>query len=306
MGKQNIHPTAIIEKGARIGSGVTVEPYAVVKAGVTLEDGVIIKSHAYIDGNTLIGEGTIIYPSASIGTKTQDLKYRGEKTFVRIGKNCEIREFVTINSSCQEGSVVEVGDNCLIMAYCHIAHNCKVGNCVIMSNGASLAGHVIVEDFAIIGGMTGVHQFVNIGCYAMVGGMSRISHDIPPYIICGGIPFKYGGINVVGLKRHKFPLDTRKELAKAFRLVCRSPFRFDEAMIKCDEDLEKIPEIEHWIKFCRNSKRGLMGLQGAIKESFEEEQEDEEESGSHHAKEEREEEISESGLNKEKELFVLS
>jgi UDP-N-acetylglucosamine acyltransferase len=277
MDKSKIHPTAVIEDGAKIGKNVTIEPYVIVKENVTIEDGVTIKSHVYIDGHTTIGEGTIIFPSASIGTKTQDLKFQGEKTYVKIGKNCQIREFVTINSSCNEGSCVKVGDNSLIMAYCHIAHNCEVGNHVIMSNGASLAGHVTVGDHAIIGGMTGVHQFVNIGCHAMVGGMSRISHDIPPYTIGGGIPFKFGGINIVGLKRHNFPLKTRKELAKGFRYVCRSSLRLDQAIKKCEEELEPLPETLHWIEFCKGSKRGLMGLQGAIKESFEVEQEDEDE-----------------------------
>lgn len=272
MKKQNIHPTAIVEEGAKIGEGVTIEAYGVVKKNVTLEDGVTIKSHAYIDGFTTIGEGTTVYPSASIGTKTQDLKYRGEKTFVIIGKNCEIREFVTINSSCQEGSEVRVGDNCLIMAYCHIAHNCVVGDNVIMSNGASLAGHVTVGDNAIIGGMTGVHQFVSIGTHAMVGGMSRVSHDILPYTVGGGIPFKFGGLNIIGLKRHNFSSETRRELAKAFRIVCRSCMRFDQAIAKCEMELKMLPEIEHWISFCKSSKRGIMGLQGAIKEPFEEEE----------------------------------
>ena len=271
---QNIHITAIIEEGAKIGSGVTIEPYVVIRKGVVVEDNVVIKSHAYIDGNTTIGEGTIIYPSASIGTKTQDLKFQGETTYVKIGKHCEIREFVTINSSCEEGSVVEVGDHCLIMAYCHIAHNCKVGHHVIMSNGATLAGYVIVGDYAIIGGMTGVHQFARIGSYAMVGGMSRVSHDIPPYTISGGIPFKYGGINIVGLKRHRFPLVTRRELSKAFRIVFRSNLRFDEAIVICENELEKISEVLHWIEFCKSSKRGIMGMQGALKESFEESQEE--------------------------------
>lgn len=277
MNKQNIHPLAYIEEGAQIGQNVTIEPYAVIKRNVVLKDNVTVMSHAYIDGYTTIGEGTIIYPSASIGTKTQDKKFKGEITFVNIGRNCEIREFVTINSSCNEGSVVQVGDESLVMAYCHIAHNCCVGKGVIMSNGASLAGHVNVEEYAIIGGMTGVHQFVNIGCYAMVGGMSRISHDIPPYTLGGGIPFKYGGLNIVGLKRHQFSFDTRKELAKAFRFVCRSDLRFDQAIDKCETELKQIPEVVHWIEFCRSSKRGLMSLQNAIKEVFEEEQEDEEE-----------------------------
>ena len=159
---------------------------------------------------------------ASIGTRTQDLKFRGEKTFVKIGSNCQIREFVTINSSCEENSVVSVGDNCLIMAYCHMAHNCSVGNKVIMSNNATLAGHVTVDDCAIIGGLTPIHQFVRMGRYAMVGGLSRVTHDIPPYTIGAGIPFKFGGLNIIGLKRHGFPLKVRRELAKVFKLLYRS------------------------------------------------------------------------------------
>lgn len=258
---KNIHPTAIIETGAQIGRDVTVEAYAIIREHVILHDGVTIKSHAYIDGHTTIGEGTVIYPSAVIGTKTQDLKYKGEKTFVRIGKNCEIREFVTINSSCEEGSIVEIGDNCLIMAYCHVAHNCKVGNNVIMSNNATLAGHVTVEDNAIIGGMTGVHQFSTIGSYAMIGGMSRITNDIPPYTIGGGIPYKFGGLNIVGLKRHNFPLEVRKELSQAFRLVYRSGLLFEEALKRCEDELQPLPEVKYWINFCKASKRGLMGVQ---------------------------------------------
>lgn len=260
--KSNIHPTAVIESGAIIGSNVTVEPYAVIKSNVTLEDNVTIKSHAYIDGFTTIGEGTVIYPSASIGTKTQDLKFRGEKTFVKIGKNCEIREFVTINSSCQENSTVQVGDNCLIMAYCHIAHNCIVGNRVIMSNNATLAGHVIVEDCATIGGMTPIHQFSRIGCYAFVGGMSRVTHDIPPYTIGAGIPYKFGGLNLIGLKRHGFSLQTRLELSKAFKIMYRSNLTMDQALAKIENELTPSPEISHWVHFCRTSKRGILGLQG--------------------------------------------
>lgn len=262
MSKSNIHPTAIIEPGAKIGDNVIIEAYAVVKSNVILENNVTIKSHAYIDGNTTIGEGTTIYPSASIGTKTQDLKFRGEKTYVKIGKNCEIREFVTINSSCEEGSVVSVGDNCLIMAYCHIAHNCVVGNRVIMGNNAMLAGHITVEDNAIISGLTGVHQFVRIGRNAMIGGMSRVTHDIPPYTLGAGIPFKFGGLNIIGLKRHGFPLKVRLELGKAFKLLYRSKLNFMDALERTEQELNMLPEVQHWLKFCRESKRGLMGLQG--------------------------------------------
>ncbi len=262
MSKPNIHPSAIIEPGAKIGADVTIEPYAVIKSNVILADRVVVKSHAYIDGHTSIGEGTVIYPSASIGTKTQALKYRGEKTFVRIGKNCEIREFVTINSSFEENSEVVVGDNCLIMAYCHVAHHCNLGDRVILSNNVNLAGHVTVNEGAIIGGMTAIHQHCRIGSNAMVGGMSRIPYDIPPYTLGAGIPYKFGGLNIIGLKRNGFPLKTRKELSKAFKLVYRSGLRLEEALRQIEQTLEPLPEIQNWLKFCRDSKRGLMCLHG--------------------------------------------
>jgi UDP-N-acetylglucosamine acyltransferase len=260
--KPNIHPLAFIEDGAVVGDNVTIEPFAVVKKNVVLKNNVTIRSHAYIDGYTTIGEGTTIWPSASIGTKTQDLKFRGEKTEVVIGKRCEIREFVTINSSCQENSVVRVGDDCLIMAYCHVAHNCEVGNRVIMSNSAMLAGHVIVEDCAIIGGMTPVHQFSRIGKYAMVGGFSRIPRDVPPFTVGGGFPYKFGGINLIGLKRHQFPLEVRSALSKAFKITYRSGFHLEEALGQIEQEIHPFEEIRHWIDFCRTSKRGLTGQEG--------------------------------------------
>jgi UDP-N-acetylglucosamine acyltransferase len=272
----NIHPLAIVEDGAKLGKNVVIEPFAVVKANTTLGDGVVIKSHAYIDGYTSIGEGSTIWPGASIGTKTQDRKFRGEKTFVRIGKHTEIREYVTINASCQENSTVQIGDHCLIMAYCHVAHNCEVGNSVIMANSAMLAGHVIVEDYAIIGGMTPVHQFSRIGSYSMVGGFSRVSNDVPPYTVGGGIPDKFGGINIVGLKRHGFSLATRRELAKVFKFTYRSGLRLDEAIARIENEVEMTSEVKHWLDFCRTSKRGLMGLQGITKENSSEEEYEEE------------------------------
>jgi UDP-N-acetylglucosamine acyltransferase len=268
------HPLAFVEPGAKLGKNVTIEPFAVVKKHVTLQDNVVIKSHAYIDGYTTIGEGTTVWPGASIGTKTQDLKFRGEQTFVVIGKRCEIREFVTINSSCQEGSTVKIGDDCLLMAYCHVAHNCEIGNRVIMANNATLAGHVIVEDFAIIGGMTPVHQFSRIGCYAMVGGFSRVPRDIPPYTIGGGFPYRFGGINIIGLKRHKFPLEVRSALSKAFKITYRSNLHLEQAIAQIEKEIEPFDEIKHWINFCKNSKRGLIGLEGITKASQEEESEE--------------------------------
>lgn len=258
----NIHPTAIIEEGAQIGKNVVIEPYAIIKKNVVLHDHVTIKSHAYIEGHTTIGEGTTIWPSVSIGTQTQDLKFGGERTFVKIGKRCHIREFVTINSSTHKDSTVEIGDECLLMAYCHVAHNSKIGDHVIMSNCATLAGHVTIGDYAIIGGFAPIHQNVRIGDYAMVGGMSRVGHDIPPYTIGGGIPFKVGGINIVGLKRRGIPLETRNALSKAFKIFYRSDLKLTEALEKAKKECAPIQEIDNWLEFCEApSTRGIMGFQ---------------------------------------------
>lgn len=258
----NIHPTAIIEPGAQIGDDVTIEPYVIIKKNVALGNRVVIKSHAYIDGHTTIGDGTVIWPSASIGTQTQDLKFGGEVTYVKIGKNCHIREFVTINSSTQANSTVEIGDECLIMAYCHIAHNSKIGNRVVMSNCATLAGHVTIGEGAIVGGFAPVHQNVRIGDYAMVGGMSRVGHDIPPFTIGAGIPYRIGGINIVGLKRRGVPMETRNALARLFKIFYRSEHKLEDAILRAQQDCANIPEVENWIEFCKNpSKRGIMGFQ---------------------------------------------
>lgn len=263
-----IHETAIVEKGAELGQGVVIEPYAIVKKNVKLHDRVIVKSHAYIDGYTTIGEDSVIFPSASIGTDPQALKYQGEKTFVNIGKNTKIREFVTINSSLVEGSSVEVGDHCLIMAYCHIAHNSVIGNHVVLSNNATLAGHVTIEDYAIVGGFTPIHQFVQIGCYAMVGGMSRIANDVLPYTLSSGIPQKHYGLNLVGLKRNGFTLKTRRELSRAFRFVFRSGLSIEEALQKCKNELDMISEVKHWIAFIERSKRSFVKEVGEGVEEF--------------------------------------
>lgn len=264
--KKNIHPMAIVEEGAVIGKEVTIEPYVVIKKDVVISDRVTVKAHAYIDGNTTIGEGTVIYPYVSIGCEPQALKYRGEKSTIRIGKHCKIREYVSINGSLGEGSVSSIGDHCFIMAYCHIAHNSVVGNHVIMSNNATLAGHVLVEDYAYIGGMTPLHQFTRIGRFAMVGGMSRVPHDVPPYTIGAGIPFKFGGLNLVGLKRHGMPFDARRELSKAFRIMYRSNLTPEEALEQIEKQCSPIPEIKHWLAFCRESKRGLVAVQGVLGE----------------------------------------
>lgn len=260
MSENQIHPSAIVEEGAQLGARVVIEPYAIVKKNVILEDDVVIKSHAYIDGHTRIGQRSVVFPYASIGTVTQDLKYKGETTYVHIGQDCQIREFVTINSSCGEGTEVRIGHHCLIMAYCHVAHNCSIGDRVIMANNVALAGHVVVGDYVVIGGMTPVAQFVHIGAHAMVGGMSRIAQDIPPFTIGGGDPYKMGGINLVGLKRRNFSLTDRNLLAKAFNLTYRGSLGLEESLERILAELEPTPYILQWVDFCKNSKKGLIGF----------------------------------------------
>lgn len=260
MLKSAIHPSVFIEEGAVIGEGVTIEPFVVIKKHVKIGDNVTIMSHSYIEGHTTIGEGTKIYPGVAIGCDPQALKYNGEVSTITIGKNCLIREYVTINSSLGEGAHMSIGDNCMIMAYCHLAHNSTLGKGVIMSNGATLAGHCEVGDYAIIGGKTPIHQFVRIGAYAMVGGFSRVGHDILPYTIGGGIPYRLGGLNLIGLKRHNFPLATRQQLSKAFRTIYRSGLKLEEALKVVESECDPIPEIQNWLQFCRSSKRGLICL----------------------------------------------
>lgn len=265
-----IDPRAIVESGVTIGRNVEIEPYAVIKRGVTLEDNVVIKSHAYIEGFTTIGEGSVIWPFASIGAKTQDLKFKGEKTFVNIGKRCQIREFVTINSSCGEGTAVTIGDDCLIMAYCHVAHNCTVGDRVIMSNGVTLAGHVDVESDVVIGGLTPIHQFCRIGAYSMVGGATRITRDVPPFLIVGEVPFRVGGVNRVGLKRRGFALEKRRLIFDMYKILYRSELSYKQALEEIALKFQGIEEAEYFLNFCRATKRGIAGFSEVEKEGDEE------------------------------------
>ncbi|HPE85150.1 MAG: acyl-ACP--UDP-N-acetylglucosamine O-acyltransferase [Chlamydiia bacterium] len=261
MKQTDIHVTAVVEEGAQIGRGVTIEPYAIIKKNVILEDLVTVKSHAYVDGHTTVGKGTVIYPFASVGSKTQDRKFKGEKTYVKIGQNCEIREYVTINSSCGEESSVIIGDDCLFMAYCHVAHHCEIGNHVTMANASMLAGHVVIEDSVTVGGMTAVHQFCRLGAHSMIGGQSGIVRDIPPYTVgFGSRLYRIGGLNLIGLRRRKFSREDIASLNEAYKITYRSGLSLNEALEKIEKEIEPNPCIIHWLQFARSSKRGLSGL----------------------------------------------
>ena len=199
-----IHPTAVVEKGAELDEGVIVDAFSYIGSNVKIGKNTVVKQGAVIEGDTTIGEECLIF-GATIGVEPQDLKYRGEPSKVIIGNRVKIREYVTIHRGTEGGGMVtKVGDNVLLMAYSHIAHDCHIGNDVIVANGVQLAGHVIVEDFAVIGGLTGVHQFVRIGKHAMVGGASAVHRDVPPFTLASGNRAKLEGINIVGLKGEVF------------------------------------------------------------------------------------------------------
>lgn len=254
----DIHPTAIVHTGAEIGENVVVGPFAIVGPKVRIGDGTHIGSHVLLEGETTIGAENRIFHCSAIGNVCQDLKFRGERTFVKIGDRNTIREFVTINSATGENGSTVVGSGCLLMAYVHIAHNCEIGNEVILANAVNLAGHVRVHDFASIGGVTPVHQFVAIGEYAFVGGGSRIPQDVPPYLKVAGNPAVVAGLNSIGLKRRGFSFEQRALLKKAYFLLFRSGLNVTQALARIEAELDQTPELLRFIEFIRASQRGII------------------------------------------------
>jgi UDP-N-acetylglucosamine acyltransferase len=257
-GSPNIHPTAIVEPGAKIGEGCTIGPYSHIGQHVSIGGHTQIGSLVVIEGWTEVGSGCQISSHAILGTPPQHLKYQGEETHLQIGQQTVIREFVTINRATVEGGGrTVVGDGNFIMAYSHIGHDCILGNHIIMANGASLGGHVVIEDYANVGGITGVHQFVRIGCHAMVGAYSGIGQDVPPYMMVSGIRAKPYGLNLVGLRRHHFPPQTLKALKEASRILFFSNLNTSQALARIEAEIEALPEIKHLVEFIRASKRGI-------------------------------------------------
>lgn len=218
-----VHTTAIVEDGARIAENVSIGPYCTVGPDVTLAEGVELISHVVVAGRTHIGAGVRIWPFASIGHQPQDMKYRGEDSYLEVGAGCKIREYVTMNPGTVGGGLyTRVGANCLLMAGCHVAHDCQVGANVVLANNVVLAGHVEIGESAILGGMSAVHQFVRIGAYAMVGGMSGVDKDVIPYGSAMGNRAELGGLNMVGLKRRGVGRDTIHALRDAYRMIFES------------------------------------------------------------------------------------
>ncbi len=252
-----MHNTAVISPTARIAKNVEIGPFSVIGDNVEIGEGTKIGPHVVIHGWTSIGKDCRIFQFASVGEDPQDLKFKGEKSYTFVGDRTVIREGVTLHRATGEGEETRIGSDCLLMAYTHVAHNCVLGNHVIMSNYAGIAGHAIIEDRAVIGGMAGVHQFVKVGRNAMVGGMAKLTQDVVPYTIVDGHPARVVGLNSVGISRAGIPLDVRRKIKQAYKILYRSGLSLPEAISVIEQDVDSCEEVEHFLRFLRNAERGI-------------------------------------------------
>lgn len=255
----SIHETAIIHPGAKLSPGVSIGPYSIIDSDVTLGDNTRVGSHCMITGQTKIGKNCKIYTGAVIGSAPQDKKYSADdNVFLNIGDHNVFREYVTVNPGTVDGGAKTViGNNNWIMAYCHIAHDCIIGNHCVMANNASLTGHVVLEDNVTMGGFSGVHQFSRLGRLCMIGGMTKVTQDIPPFSLCDGHPARIAGINAVGLERAGFSPEEMAIIKKVTRILFNSGLSKKTALEEVESEFEMTPSIEHLIFFVKTSKRGI-------------------------------------------------
>ncbi len=259
MTETQIHPTAIVDPKARLGAGVRVGPYAIVGAEVELGDGCRVGHHATIEGPSQIGPRNEFFPYAAIGFKTQDLKYKGEPTHLEIGEGNVFREFSTVHRGTGVGDKTIIGDGNLFLAYSHIAHNCEVGHKTIFSNNATLAGHVEVGDYAVISGLSAVHQFCRIGAHSIIGGCAKIVQDVPPYLIVDGNPAQLRGVNHVGLERRGFAEADIKALRRAYRILADKALNFSQAILKIEASPDAANlDVQILLHFLKTTQRGVI------------------------------------------------
>ena len=266
---QQIHPMAVVDPKAELAAGVVIGPGAVVGPEVVIGENTWIGPHAVLDGRLTLGRDNKVFPGACLGLAPQDLKYRGANTEVLIGDGNTLRECVTINRATEEGEVTRIGNGNLLMAYCHLGHNCDLGNNIVMSNAIQVAGHVVIEDRAVIGGCLGIHQFVHIGGMAMVGGMTRVDRDVPPYCLVEGHPGRVRGLNRVGLRRSGLSANhdgaELKQLQEVWTLMYRSDLVIADALQRARSQ-PLLPAAEHFCRFLEAStaqdRRGPMPVQG--------------------------------------------
>ena len=252
-----IHPTALIDPSAELSPGVVVGPYSIVGPNVRLGARTRVGSHVLIERDTQVGEECTIHQGVVLGSDPQDLKYMGEPTLLVIGDRTVIREYATLNRGTIASGITRVGSDCMLMAYTHVAHDCHLGNHVILSNAVNMAGHVSIGDWAIVGGLTPIHQFVRIGAHAFVGGATRVAKDVPPYVKAAGSPMELYGLNSVGLQRRGFPEEVRRELKRAYRLFFASNHNVKQALERAREELRAIPEVDVFLEFFANTERGV-------------------------------------------------
>lgn len=252
-----VHPTAIVHPDAELGEGVEVGPYSIVEGTVKIGDRTRIGARATLEGHTTLGEECEVFSGAILGSITQDKKYEGGTSYLRIGNRNSIREYVTINPGTKEGTETVIGDDNLIMAYAHVAHDCVIANHTVLANAATLAGHVSVEDRAIIGGLSAVHQFVRIGTLSIIGGCSKVVQGVPPFMMADGHPAKVYGINSVGLDRAEVPKEEKALVKKAFKILFRSGLSVRNAVAKIQEELPLTSSIQTLLRFLEGSERGI-------------------------------------------------
>lgn len=258
MTASSIHPTAIVSPRAKLGERVVIGPFAMVGDGCELGDDCEIHPRATLDRDVKLGKGVKVGIGSVLGGPPQDLKYAGEQTTVEIGDGTVIREYVTVNRGTSQSFKTTVGTKCLLMSYVHLAHDCHIGNGVILGNTVQLAGHVTIEDRATLSGLSGVHQFVRIGRNAFIGGCSRVSKDIPPFLKAVGNPVKLYGLNSVGLRRSGFSEEVVRELKRAYRLFFRSDMNLSQALRHAETELEMFPEVRELMRFVEESGRGVV------------------------------------------------
>jgi UDP-N-acetylglucosamine acyltransferase len=256
----SIDPRAAVSPKAVLGENISVGPFTVVEAGAVIGDGTTVASNALISGGARIGKECRIHHGAVIGHVPQDLKYAGEPTTCELGDRNVVREFATLHRGTGEGGRTIIGSDNFLMACCHVAHDCVLGNRIIMANAASLAGHIDVEDYVIIGGLTPVHQFTRLGQHAMIGGGVRVGKDVPPYVLAGGETATFEGLNSIGLRRRGFSRETLEALDRAYELIYRAKLNVSQAVARIEADvaLSAVPEVRTVLEFIHKSKRGII------------------------------------------------
>ncbi|MBU0520421.1 acyl-ACP--UDP-N-acetylglucosamine O-acyltransferase [bacterium] len=253
-----IHPTAIIDPKAELADDVEVGPFTIIEHDVQVDSGTVIGPSVLLAHGARIGKNAVIHKGAVIGTVPQDLKFGGEVTLAYVGDCTTVREYVTINRGTTDHGKTTVGSDCLLMTYSHIAHDCVVGDKVILANSVNLAGHVHIEENAIIGGIVPLHQFVRVGRHSFIAGGTRVSKDVPPYILAANDPLRYAGLNSVGLRRRGFSAETIGAIKHAYKLIYLSDLNVSQGVGRVKDEMEILPEIQHIIDFIEGSERGII------------------------------------------------